>query len=233
MDALLSRARRLVFALAAVIAASTMVLADDLAGQARALLGQGLRPDAAALRLMERGADPEDAAATLFQAAPDLHAMRAVAFAVVRAGIEKDRASAVPLAAGVAGLVQPAPVPVAAAVAVALPGEASNTAAVLAEAAPQAAPLIAAAIAKLAPDIAPEVAAAVARGAPSQALFTASAARQAAPGRHEDIIAAVARATGIKADDLRTPDTVVELVGGNAVREALEVLADLPIPPVR
>jgi hypothetical protein len=208
---------------------SGLARADDLAGQARSLLAGGMKPEATALRLMEQGADPEDAAVALFAAAPNLRAMRAVAFAVVRAGILADRAAAVPLAAGVAGLAQPAPVPVAVAIALTVPDQAAAGAGTLSEAAPQAGPLIAAITAKLVPGIAAEVAAAVARAVPSQALFICAATLQAAPGERDRIIAAVARATGLKAETLAAPDAVVEAVGGNALREALEVFADLPV----
>src|SRR3954463_3396035 len=101
MGSLLTLLARVTLVMAFV---ATAAFADDLVGNARGLLSQGLKPDAAAVRLIEQGADPEDAAAALFTANADLHAIRAVAFAVVRAGIAKDPASAVPLAAGVAGL---------------------------------------------------------------------------------------------------------------------------------
>src|SRR5256885_15421844 len=106
MDALLIALRRALSRLAVLALALAPVgaLGQDLTTQARGLLGQGLKPDAAALRLIEQGADPEDSAAALFSVAPDLRAIRAVAFAVVRAGIAADATSAVPLAAGVAGL---------------------------------------------------------------------------------------------------------------------------------
>jgi hypothetical protein len=236
LDTFLSAAMRRHFCkllMLAVIATGTLwprlTLADDLAAKARSLLAEGMKPEAIAERLMEQGADPEDAAVALFAAAPNLRAMRAVAFTVVRAGVGADGAAAVPLAAGVAGLAQPAPVPAAIAIALTVPDQAATAAGALSEAAPQAAPLIAAITAKLVPRIAAEVAAAVARAVPSQTLFISAAVLQAAPAERDRIIAAVAGATGLKPELLAAPDAVVEAVGGNALREALEVLADLPV----
>ena len=208
--------------------------ADDLSAQARALLAGGLAPEKAAVRLMQQGSDAEDAAAALFEIVPDQTAERRVAFAVMRAGIAADPEGAVPLAAEIAGLAQPAPVPVAAALAVAAPQKAAAAARVIAGAAPQAAPLIAAAIIRLAPQTAADVAAAVAEAVPSQALFTAAAALQTAPAAaREPIIDAVTRVTGIEAQALRGQDAVRDAVGANAMREAEEVLADLPLAETR
>jgi len=214
----------------ATAGAGVALAADDLSDQARRLIAGGLSPEAAALRLIGEGAYPEDAAAALFEAAPEQRDVRRVAFAVVRAGAAADPAGAVLLAADVAGLAQPAPVPVAAAVALAAPDQAAAAARVVAEAAPQAAPLIASAMIRLAPQTAAAVAAAAARAVPSQAVFTAAAALHTAPAAaREAIIAGVARATGLSAPSLREPDYVTDEVGGNAMREAEEVLADLPL----
>jgi ribonuclease E len=208
--------------------------ADDLAGDARKLLATGMKPDAAALQLMQQGAYPEDAAAALFEAAPALQAVRQVAFAVVRAGAAADPQGAVALAAGVAGLSQPAPVPVAAAVALAAPDQAAAATRVLAEAAPQAAPLIVSAMIRLSPASASDVAVAAARAVPSQALFTTSAALQTAPDADsEAIIAAVSKASGQPEPTFRDMDYVARAIGANAMREAQEVLADLPLPSSR
>jgi ribonuclease E len=227
------RARRTVILLATVLSVTCAVAAgaaDDLRDEARRLIAGGLGADAAALRLIRQGAYPEDAAAALFEVAPEQRDVRRVAFAVVRASAAADPADAVPLAADVAGLAQPAPVPVAAAIALAAPNQAADAARVVAEAAPQAAPLIASAMIRLAPQTAAVVAAAAARAVPSQAVFTTAAALHTAPQEaREPIIAAVARATGLAPASLREPDYVTDEVGGNAMREAEEVLADLPL----
>jgi len=203
---------------------------DDLRDEARRLIAGGITADAAALRLIQEGAFPEDAAAALFGIAPEQRDVRRVAFAVVRAGAAADPAGAVLLAADVAGLAQPAPVPVAAAIALAAPDQAADAARVVAEAAPQAAPLIASAMIRLAPKTAADVAAAAARAVPSQAVFTTAAALHTAPAdAREPIIDAVARATGLTIQSLREPDYVTDEVGANAMREAEEVLADLPL----
>ena len=216
----------------AVVAVSTVALADDLAAKARGLLAQGLRPDAAALRLMQEGAYPEDAAAALFEAAPGFTAVRAVAFAVVRAGAAADPGGVVLLAADVAGRAQPAPVPVAAAVAVAAPQQAAAATRALAEAAPQAAPLIVAAMVRLAPQQAVDIAVAAAGAVPSQATFTTAAALQTAPAEaREPIIVAVAKASGLSADSLRDMDYVTLAIGANAMREVGEIFLDLPLAP--
>jgi hypothetical protein len=212
------------------VCAGAALPAGDLRDEARRLVAGGLSPDAAALRLIREGAYPEDAAATLFEIAPEQRDVRRVAFAVVRASAATDPAGAVLLAADVAGLAQPAPVPVAAAIAVAAPDQAAAAARVVAETAPQAAPLIASAMIRLAPQTAASVAAAAARAVPSQAVFTTAAALHTAPpDAREPIIDAVARATGLSAATLREPDYVTDEVGGNAMREAEEVLADLPL----
>lgn len=205
--------------------------ADDLSNQARQLIAGGLSPEAAALRLIQNGAYPEDAAAALFAAAPEQRDVRRVAFVVVRAGASADPAGAVLLAADVAALAQPAPVPVAAAIAVAAPAQAAAAARVVAEAAPQAAPLIASVMIGLAPQTAVGVAVAAAQAVPSQAVFTTAAALHTArAGDREPIIAGVAQATGLAVASLREPGFVVDEVGANAKREAEEVLADLPLP---
>jgi len=229
------RMRGMVILLATVASAAWAMAAgagDDLRDQARRLIAGGLGADAAALRLIQQGAYPEDAAAALFEVAPGQRDVRRVAFAVVRASAAADPAGAVPLAADVAGLAQPAPVPVAAAIALAAPDQAADAARVVAEAAPQAAPLIASAMIRLAPQTAAAVAVAAARAVPSQAIFTAAAALHTAPqDAREPIIEAVARATGLAAASLRDPDYVTDEVGGNAMRESEEVLADLPLGP--
>ncbi|MBV8537729.1 MAG: hypothetical protein JO128_19195 [Alphaproteobacteria bacterium] len=224
------RLRGTVTVLLIVLSAAWAVAADDLREHARRLIASGSAPEAAALRLIQEGAYPEDAAAALFDVAPEQRDVRRVAFAVVRASAAADPTGAVLLAADVAGLAQPAPVPVAAAIALAAPDQAAAAARVIAEAAPQAAPLIASAMIRLAPQTAAGVAAAAARAVPSQAIFTTAAAVHTAPAdSREPIIDAVARATGLAAPSLREPDYVTDEVGGNAMREAEEVLADLPL----
>lgn len=205
--------------------------ADDLSDQARQLIAGKMSPEAAALHLIAQGAYPEDAAAALFAVAPEQRDVRRVAFAVVRASAASDPAGAVLLAADVAGLAQPAPVPVAAAIAVAAPAQAAAAARVVAEAAPQAAPLIASAIIRLAPQTAVAVAVATAQAVPSQAIFTTAAALHTAPANDQGpIVDGVSRATGLAAASLREPGYVTDAVGANAMREAEEVLADLPLP---
>ncbi len=214
----------------AVLVAAPIAVAEDLVVKARGLLSQGLKPDATALRLIEEGAYPEDAAGALFEAAPGIPAVRAVAFAVVRAGAAADPDGVVALAADVAGRAQPAPVPVAAAVAVAAPQQAAAATRALAEAAPQAAPLIVAAMVRLAPQYAVDVAVAAAGAVPSQALFTTSAALQTAPDTaREPIIVAVAKASGLAEASLRDMDYVGRAIGDNAMREVSEVFLDLPL----
>src|ERR1700758_4435137 len=61
-----SRMRRALLILSALVLLIAPAAADDLAGDARKLLATGMKPDAAALQLMQQGAYPEDAAAALF-----------------------------------------------------------------------------------------------------------------------------------------------------------------------
>jgi hypothetical protein len=214
-------------AVAAMLAAAP-TSAQDLATQARALLAQGLSPEAAALRLLDGGVYPEDIAAALFRISP--HAVRAVSFAMVRAGAAGDAGAALPLAADIAGLAQPAAVPAAAALALSVPDQAAAGAAALAQAVPQAAPLIAATMARLVAPRAAEIAAAAARAVPQQAIFVASAVSLALPAAKDAVFAAVGAATGLPGARIAVLADASEAVGANALREADEALAGLPLP---
>lgn len=223
---------RSVFRLGLLVALAACLIgppawAQDLAAQARILLRQGLAPETAALRLLGGGAYPEDIAAALFGVAPN--AVRAVSFALVRAGAAADARTAVPLAADLAGLSQPAGVPAAAALALTVPDQAAAGAATLAQAVPQAAPLIAATMVRLVPGRAAEIAAATARAVPQQAVFVASAANLALPQAREAVLVAVGGAIGLAPARLAILAEASEAVGANAVREADEALAGLPL----
>lgn len=202
--------------------------AQDLASQARALLVQGVAPEVAATRLLDSRAYPEDVAAILFQLAPG--AVRAVSFAVVRAGAAADPGAAIPLAADIAGLAQPAAVPAAAALALVVPDQAPAAAAALAQAVPQAAPLIAATMARLVSARAPAIAATTARAVPQQAIFVAAAVSFVLPMAKEAVFAAVATAIDLPPGRVAVLAEASEAVGANAAREADEALAGLPLP---
>jgi hypothetical protein len=216
----------------ALLAWTTGAAAQTLDEQARTFLAQGMTPEAAASRLVSAGTYPEEVAAVLFRLAPG--SVRAVAFIVARDSARTAVASVVPLAAELAGLAQPATVPVGAAIALSAPDQAAASAAVLAQVVPQAAPLIAAAMAKLAPSLAAEIAAAAAGAVPQQAIFIAAAVAFARPEAKAATFGGVARAIGSTAERVALLAEASELVGANAVREAEEALAGLPLGrPVR